>query len=178
MGQFACRSFICLLLVGVAFFTANLLVLQQLVPSPGGGECICEGRSSVARTENDAPSLSLGVVGGKAQMNLTKPLTNKQVVSVTPSLSTKVTPRSSNHTLAVVVPFRDRFEEMLEFVPHIHKFLLRQGADHQIWVINQVDTHRWVHERVGGGYCESKGGNVIMTIYNIDKYLQYITSIQ
>ena len=140
MGLSASRGFTFLLLVGVVFFTANLVLLlnhhQQLVPSPGGGACICEGGSSVPRAENDAPSPSLD---RKGRTNLTKQLTDK----VVPSLSTKVTPWSSNHSLAVVVPFRDRFEEMLEFVPHIHRFLLRQGADHQIWVINQVDNHRW-----------------------------------
>lgn len=51
-----------------------------------------------------------------------------------------------SHQLAVVVPFRNRFEEMIEFVPYIHKFLDRQQVRHQIWVINQVDNHRFVLE--------------------------------
>lgn len=46
------------------------------------------------------------------------------------------------HHLAVVVPFRNRYEEMMEFVPHIHQFLTRQRVRHQIWVINQADKHR------------------------------------
>ncbi len=46
------------------------------------------------------------------------------------------------HQLAVVVPFRDRFEELLEFAPHIHSFLDRQRIRHQIWVVNQADRHR------------------------------------
>lgn len=49
------------------------------------------------------------------------------------------------HQLAVVVPFRNRFEEMLEFAPHIHQFLNRQRIRHQIWVINQADKHRLAH---------------------------------
>ena len=49
---------------------------------------------------------------------------------------------SNKHNLAVVVPFRNRYEEMMEFVPHIHNFLLRQNVNHHIWIINQVDTHR------------------------------------
>ena len=46
------------------------------------------------------------------------------------------------HRLAVLVPFRNRHEEMQEFVPHIHQFLNRQTVHHDIWVINQADTHR------------------------------------
>lgn len=49
---------------------------------------------------------------------------------------------SSSHKLAVVVPFRNRYEEMMAFVPHMHSFLTRQNVDHHIWVINQADTHR------------------------------------
>ncbi|XP_063233017.1 beta-1,4-galactosyltransferase 7 isoform X2 [Bacillus rossius redtenbacheri] len=50
---------------------------------------------------------------------------------------------SSQHKLAVLVPFRDRFDELLEFVPHIHNFLKRQGINHQIYVLNQVDNYRF-----------------------------------
>ena len=47
------------------------------------------------------------------------------------------------HQLAVLVPFRDRYEELLQFAPHIHKFLNRQRIRHQIWVINQQDEYRF-----------------------------------
>lgn len=50
---------------------------------------------------------------------------------------------SNNHKLAVVVPFRNRYEEMLEFVPHMHRFLTKQNVSHDIWIINQADTHRY-----------------------------------
>lgn len=50
---------------------------------------------------------------------------------------------SSSHKLAVVVPFRNRYEEMMEFVPHMHSFLTRQNVSHHIWVVNQVDMHRF-----------------------------------
>ena len=46
------------------------------------------------------------------------------------------------HTLAVVVPFRDRYEEVFEFAPYMYSFLNRQKVRHEFWVINQVDTHR------------------------------------
>ena len=47
------------------------------------------------------------------------------------------------HQLAVLVPFRDRYEELLQFAPHMHKFLNRQKVRHQIWVINQQDEYRF-----------------------------------
>lgn len=48
-----------------------------------------------------------------------------------------------SHQLAVVVPFRDRFEELLEFVPYMNRFLCRQKIRHKIIVINQVDSFRF-----------------------------------
>jgi len=50
--------------------------------------------------------------------------------------------RATVHKLAVVVPFRDRFEELLEFVPHMEQFLTKQNIDHTIIVVNQVDSLR------------------------------------
>lgn len=45
--------------------------------------------------------------------------------------------------LAVIVPFRDRFEELLQFVPHMRTFLDDQRIPHRIYVINQVDRYRF-----------------------------------
>ena len=46
----------------------------------------------------------------------------------------------SQHNLCILIPFRDRFEELLEFVPRITKFLERQNVEHKIFIINQVIT--------------------------------------
>lgn len=40
--------------------------------------------------------------------------------------------------LGIIIPFRDRFDELMEFVPHIHLFLKNQDIIHEIFVINQV----------------------------------------
>jgi len=40
--------------------------------------------------------------------------------------------------LGIVIPFRERFDVVLEFVPHIHSFLKNQNVLHEIFVINQV----------------------------------------
>lgn len=51
--------------------------------------------------------------------------------------------KKGHHRLAVLVPFRDRFDELLEFAPHMHKFLSRQHIDHHIFILNQVDLYRF-----------------------------------
>lgn len=48
------------------------------------------------------------------------------------------------HKLAIIVPFRERFEELLEFVPYMHTFLNKKKIRHKIIVINQVDHYRRV----------------------------------
>lgn len=46
------------------------------------------------------------------------------------------------HTLGIIVPFRNRFEEMKVFVPHMEKYLNDKKIRHKIYIINQVDSHR------------------------------------
>ncbi len=45
--------------------------------------------------------------------------------------------------LCVLVPFRERFDELLDFIPHISAFLQRQRIRFRIYVINQVDPFRF-----------------------------------
>ncbi len=46
------------------------------------------------------------------------------------------------HKLAVIVPYRDRFEELMEFLPYMHKYLNMQSIRHQFIIVNQIDSHR------------------------------------
>lgn len=50
---------------------------------------------------------------------------------------------TDDHRLAVIVPFRDRFEELLEFVPHMNRFLCKQKIWHRMIIVNQVDALRF-----------------------------------
>jgi len=43
-----------------------------------------------------------------------------------------------SNRLGIIIPYKDRFEELLEFVPHINLFLNNQDVLHEIFVINQV----------------------------------------
>ncbi|XP_028391239.1 beta-1,4-galactosyltransferase 7-like isoform X2 [Dendronephthya gigantea] len=55
----------------------------------------------------------------------------------------KFKPVAPRHKLGVLVPYRDRLEELLIFVPHMSKFLNKQNITFHIYVINQVDLHRF-----------------------------------
>jgi len=45
--------------------------------------------------------------------------------------------------LAILVPFRDRFDELLQFAPHLTDFLRKQQIPHHIFVLNQADKWRF-----------------------------------
>lgn len=42
------------------------------------------------------------------------------------------------HVLCLIVPFRDRFDELLLFLAHMKEFLHKQNVQHQVFVVNQV----------------------------------------
>ena len=44
------------------------------------------------------------------------------------------------HFLCVIVPYRDRFEELTQFVPSITNFLKKQNVQHRIFIVNQVKS--------------------------------------
>jgi len=46
---------------------------------------------------------------------------------------------SGNHRLAIIVPFRNRFEELQEFVPYMKNFLRNQSIVNDIYIVNQVE---------------------------------------
>mmetsp|Transcript_4470 Transcript_4470/g.11376 ORF Transcript_4470/g.11376 Transcript_4470/m.11376 type:complete len:536 (-) Transcript_4470:140-1747(-) len=48
-----------------------------------------------------------------------------------------------SHRLAVLVPFRNVSRELEVFVPHMQRFLMKQGVDFRIFVINQTDDWRF-----------------------------------
>ena len=52
----------------------------------------------------------------------------------------------SPHHLAIIVPFRDRFEELQDFVPHMHRYLKEKGISFSIYIVNQADRHRYFME--------------------------------
>uniref|UniRef100_A0A914YHN3 Galactosyltransferase N-terminal domain-containing protein n=1 Tax=Panagrolaimus superbus TaxID=310955 RepID=A0A914YHN3_9BILA len=45
--------------------------------------------------------------------------------------------------LCVLVPYRDRFEELQQFIPHMEKFLNSQNVAHRFIILNQTDSLRF-----------------------------------
>ena len=77
---------------------------------------------------------------------------------------------ASEHKLCVVVPFRNRFNQLIELVPHLGRFLRKQQIRHQILVMNQVDNYRFNRAslvNVGFLISENSGCDYI-AIHDVD----------
>eukprot|EP00053_Salpingoeca_punica_P008564 m.76670 g.76670 ORF g.76670 m.76670 type:complete len:421 (-) comp14652_c0_seq2:368-1630(-) len=57
--------------------------------------------------------------------------------------TTTVYPTKTPHRLGVIVPFRKADQELVEFLPHMKKFLEAQGIEHHFLIINQIDNYRF-----------------------------------
>lgn len=73
------------------------------------------------------------------------------------------------HKLALVVPFRERFEELLVFVPFMHTFLNKKHIRHKILVVNQVDHLRFNRASlINVGYMESGNDTDYIAMHDVD----------
>lgn len=73
------------------------------------------------------------------------------------------------HKLSVVVPFRDRFDELLQFVPYMKKFLAAQGVANEILVINQADHHRFNRAAlINAGFLLSSDDCDYIAMHDVD----------
>ncbi|KAI4460438.1 beta-14-galactosyltransferase [Holotrichia oblita] len=75
----------------------------------------------------------------------------------------------SQHKLAVLVPFRDRFDELLQFAPYIHSFLDKQHINHNIFVLNQVDPYRFNRASlINVGYLYTSETHDYIVMHDVD----------
>uniref|UniRef100_H2ZSX3 Beta-1,4-galactosyltransferase n=1 Tax=Latimeria chalumnae TaxID=7897 RepID=H2ZSX3_LATCH len=73
------------------------------------------------------------------------------------------------HKLAIIVPFRERFEELLVFVPYMHNFLNQKKILHKIFVINQVDHYRFNRASlINVGFVESGNDTDYIAMHDVD----------
>ncbi|XP_062332649.1 beta-1,4-galactosyltransferase 7 isoform X1 [Osmerus eperlanus] len=73
------------------------------------------------------------------------------------------------HKLALIIPFRERFEELLVFVPLMHSFLNKKNILHKILVINQVDHYRFNRASlINVGYIESGNDTDYIAMHDVD----------
>lgn len=71
--------------------------------------------------------------------------------------------------LAVLVPFRDCFEELFSFAPHMKKFLSSQEIPYHIFVVNQVDQFRFNRASLlNVGYLYTKDKFDYIALHDID----------
>jgi len=79
------------------------------------------------------------------------------------------TREASDHKLCIIVPFRDRFEELLEFAPYMKTFLDKQGVEHEMWVVNQADKLRFNRAYlINVGFHESSSKCDYMAMHDVD----------
>ena len=75
----------------------------------------------------------------------------------------------SDHKLCIIVPFRDRFEELLEFAPNIKTFLQKQAVHNGVWVINQGDKFRFNRAYlINVGFQESSPSCDYIAMHDVD----------
>ncbi|TSK28148.1 Beta-1,4-galactosyltransferase 7 [Bagarius yarrelli] len=73
------------------------------------------------------------------------------------------------HKLALIIPFRERFEELLIFVPYMHAFLNKKKIRHKIIIINQVDHFRFNRASlINVGYMESGNDTDYIAMHDVD----------
>ncbi|XP_029368458.1 beta-1,4-galactosyltransferase 7 isoform X2 [Echeneis naucrates] len=73
------------------------------------------------------------------------------------------------HKLALIIPFRERFEELLVFIPFMHTFLNKKKIRHKILVINQVDHYRFNRASlINVGYLESGNDTDYLAMHDVD----------
>ncbi|XP_055368560.1 beta-1,4-galactosyltransferase 7 isoform X1 [Betta splendens] len=73
------------------------------------------------------------------------------------------------HKLALVVPFRERFEELLVFVPFMHTFLRKKKIRHKILIVNQVDHYRFNRASlINVGCLESGNDTDYLAMHDVD----------
>lgn len=118
----------------VTFYFAAIFLFLYYQPSPFDATTLYAPSSTPCRCPE---ILTLAPVSARESTTESTTVETPATVAASPP-----PPRPPAHTLAVMVPFRDRWEELTEFVPHMHTFLNLQNVSHEIWVINQADKHR------------------------------------
>lgn len=73
------------------------------------------------------------------------------------------------HRLAVLVPYRERFEELLQFVPYMTNFLDKQTLDYSIFILNQVDQYRFNRASLlNAGFSEVRHVYDYIAMHDVD----------
>ncbi|XP_045455387.1 beta-1,4-galactosyltransferase 7 [Melitaea cinxia] len=81
----------------------------------------------------------------------------------------QITSTLSKKKLAIIVPFRDRFDELLEFVPHMYKFLNKQNIPFHIFIVQQKDNNRFNRASlINVGFIYTKKDYDYIAMHDVD----------
>lgn len=73
--------------------------------------------------------------------------------------------------LAILVPFRNAFDELLVFIPKITTFLNQHKIPFKIFLINQIDTYRFNRgSLLNVGYLYVKNDSDYVILHDVDMY--------
>jgi xylosylprotein 4-beta-galactosyltransferase len=73
--------------------------------------------------------------------------------------------------LAVIVPFRNAFEELIEFAPKLSRFLVNHKIPFQIFIIHQIDGYRFNRgSLINVGFQFVKNISDYIVIHDVDVY--------
>lgn len=85
-------------------------------------------------------------------------------------VSREINHQVDQHRLAILVPFRDRFDELIVFVPYIHKFLNAQKIENfTIYILNQSRRYRFNRGALTNvGFILAKNNSDYIAIHDVD----------
>lgn len=88
-------------------------------------------------------------------------------VNVVRNIDRKV---EGSHKLAILVPFRDRFDELVFFVPNLSKFLNEQGIKlFNIYILNQTRRYRFNRGALtNAGFLLTRNESDYIAIHDVD----------
>jgi hypothetical protein len=75
----------------------------------------------------------------------------------------------TKHKLAIVVPYRDREENIAIFLPHLKKYLTERGIDHTIYIVEQETGktfHRGLMRNIG--FLEAASDHDYFVFHDVD----------
>jgi len=71
--------------------------------------------------------------------------------------------------LAVIVPFRERFNQLLAFAPHMDAFLGRQKVCYEFFIMNQIDGYRFNRgQLINIGFKLASNRSHYLAIHDVD----------
>lgn len=79
------------------------------------------------------------------------------------------TTTSTSKLAAIVVPFRDRFDELEQFVPHLSRYLAHKSITNHIWIVNQGGGMRFNRAAlINVGFLMSAKSSDYMIMHDVD----------